>query len=349
MMPRHVLVVVANQILSERVMHTALIRMKSPLAIRFLLGLAIYAFVVSASQAGVLPGLSTLSESDIRQSAIAFVNMATSPGLEGATVNVDQENRQSDQWRSSLGFNAEFTLRDHIYNGYWGVALVGGELKDNIELIADNNQPVQLDLTRQVVALRGSLGLSLPINQYFKIRPYLTLVLSDMQSESFFEGLPGADPLNNPQTTLHFQSNAQVLSTIGSAEAVYFRWFGDYKVDLSAHYNLIYSTAVSENNPILNTEDWDHTVQLKSRFSGPTELITAARPWRWNAYANYINFLSHSEASLGYNRLLEFGAGLDWKINIKPLDWFGWEYLGISAGLIIGGDVEGYNVGLTAR
>ncbi len=208
---------------------------------------------------------------------------------------------------------------------------------------------MQLDLTREVVALRGSLGLSFPIDQHFKIRPFLTLVVSDMQSESFIDGLVSTNPINNDQTTLHFESSAQVLSTVGSAEAIYFRWFGDYKLDLSAQYNLIYNNAFSEDNPVLTTEDWDHTVQLKSRFSGPTKLITAARPWRWHAYANFTDFLSHNTASLGYNELFEFGAGLDWKINIKPLDWFGWEYLGIRVGVIVGEDVEGYNVGLTAR
>jgi hypothetical protein len=156
-------------------LHTALVILKSPLSIRFLLVLAINACVVSASQAGVLPGLSMLSESDVRRSAIAFVNMSTSPGLEGATINVDRQNRESDQLRSSLGFNAEFTLQNPIFNGYWGLALVGGRLEDKIGLIGDNGQPVQLDLTREIVALRGSLGLSFPIDQHFKIRPYRLL------------------------------------------------------------------------------------------------------------------------------------------------------------------------------
>ena len=80
--------------------------------------LAINAGVMPVQAVSVLPGLSALSDADIREYSIAFVNMSTSPGLEGATLTVDNDERHSDQWRSSLGFNAEFTIKDHIFNGY---------------------------------------------------------------------------------------------------------------------------------------------------------------------------------------------------------------------------------------
>jgi hypothetical protein len=74
-------------------------------------------FISPAQAEPPIPELSNLTEADIRSGVIAFVNMATSPGLEGVVINVDNENRQSEQIRSSLGFSAEFTLKDH--NGYW--------------------------------------------------------------------------------------------------------------------------------------------------------------------------------------------------------------------------------------
>lgn len=315
-------------------------------SLSFLLLLAINTSVASA-QAAALEGLSTLSDADIREYAIAFVNMSTSPGLEGAALTVDNDERHSDQWRSSLGFNAEFTIKDHIYNGYWGMAIVGGRLEDSIEFIADNGNPVQLDVTREVVGLRGSLGLSYPIDKYFKLRPFLSLVITDMQSESIFDNQFVVD-YNLPSG--QFNTSAQMWSTVGSLEALYTRWYGNYQLQLSGQYHLIYTESFSEDNPILqDTEDWNDTAQLKAMFGGPTRLSSAGRPWRWNAYANYTNFLSTNEASLGYDDFLEIGAGLDWEINIKPLDWFGWQFLGIKVGLIVGDNVEGYSVGLTGR
>lgn len=318
-------------------------------AINTLLVLAINASVVTAqadSVSSALEGLSTLSDADIREYAIAFVNMSTSPGLEGATLTVDNDERQSDQWRSSLGFNAEFTLREHIFNGYWGMAVVGGRLEDTIKLIDDNGQPVQLDITREVVGLRGSLGLSFPIDKYFKLRPFLSLILSDMQNEVILDDQFVSD-YNLDSNRIN--NSAQMWSGVGSLEALYTRWYGNYQLQLSAQYHLNYTDSFSEDNPVLDTEAWNDTAQLKTMFGGPTRLSSAGRPWRWNAYANYTDFLSHNETALGYDSYLEVGAGLDWELNIKPLDWFGWQFLGIKAGLIVGDNVEGYSVGLTAR
>jgi hypothetical protein len=305
--------------------------------------------VTTELNADVLPGLSQLSDSVVRESAIAFVNTTISPGLEGATLTVDDDPRQSEQWRSSLGFAAEFTIRKHIFNGYWSLAVVGGSLNDKTELISDDGQPVKLDLTRDVLAMRGSFGLSYPITQHFKFRPYLSLSVSDLQSESRVDGLVSTVPVTGPATTVVINTSAQMFSTTGSMDALYSRWFGGNRIELSAHYHLIYTDAFSEDNPVLETEAWNDILQLKSRFSGPTRLTSMGRPWRWLFYANHTNFLSQENISLGYTGLFEFGTGMEWRMNIKPLDWFGWQMLGFKVGVITSNNVEGYFVGITAR
>jgi hypothetical protein len=45
----------------------------------------------------------------------------------------------------------------------------------------------------------------------------------------------------------------------------------------------------------------------------------------------------------------EFGAGMEWRMNIKPLDWFGWQMVGLKLGIITSEHVDGYFLGLTAR
>ena len=311
--------------------------------------LAVNVAAATAPDADPIPGLSALSDSIVRESAIAFVNTTTSPGLEGATLTVNDGTRQSDQWRSSLGFAAEFTIKKHIFNGYWGLALVGGSLSDTFELTADNGRLVKFDTTRDVISLRGSFGLSFPINQHLKFRPYLSLSVSDLQTVSVVEGLFTAASVGSPAPTTVFNTNAQMLSTTGSMDALYSRWFGDKRLELSAHYLLIYTDAFSEDNPVLETVAWNDILHLKSRLSGPTRLTSIGRPWRWQLYANHSNFLSQDRISLGYTSLFEFGAGLEWQMNIKPLDWFGWQMLGLKAGVITSKHVEGYFLGLTAR
>ena len=293
-----------------------------------------------------LDGISDISESDIRNSAIAFVNTTSSPGLEGATLSVDTAERHSEQWRSSLGFNAEVTLKNHIFNAFWGIGLVGGSLSDKIQLTADNGQLVSLDLTRDIVSLRGSFGLVFPVNEHFKLRPVLTLAVSEVQNTTIADGILDD---NNNSTTVTFNNNALIGSTTGSIDALYWYWRENYKLELSAHYNLIYSDSFSEDNPILNTHAWNSTAQLKSRISGPTPLISKARPWRWQAYVNHTNFITQDKKALGYTSLFEIGTGLEWQLNVKPLDWFGWQYIGFNVGIITSRNVDGFNVGLTAR
>ena len=139
------------------------------------------------------------------------------------------------------------------------------------------------------------------------------------------------------------------ISTTGSVDALYSRWYGGNRLELSAHYHLIYTDAFSEDNPVLETEAWNDVLQLKSRFSGPTRLTSIGRPWRWLLYANHSNFLSQDNLSLGYTSLFEFGFGMEWQMNIKPMDWFGWQMIGLKAGVITSSNVEGYFMGLTAR
>ncbi len=305
--------------------------------------------VTTASYADVLPGLSQLSDSVVRESVVAFINTTVSPGLEGATLTVDDGSRQSDQWRSSLGFAAEYTIKNHIFNGYWGLALVGGSLDDQVELVSDAGAPVKLDLTRDVVALRGSYGLSYPVTQHFRLRPYLSLSVSDLSNTIEVDGLLGTTPVADPSTTVRFKTSAQLFSTTGSLDALYSRWFGGYRLELSGHYHLIYTDAFSEDNPVLETTAWNDILQVKGRYSGPTGWSSFGRKWRWLVYANHTNFLSQDKLSLGYTSLFEFGAGLEWRMNIKPLDWFGWEMVGLKAGVITSNNVEGYTLGLTAR
>ena len=322
---------------------------KSSLPARLQLAIFASTAFMTVLHADVLPGLSQLSDSVVRESAIAFVNTTISPGLEGATLDVDDGSRQSEQWRSSLGFAAEFTIRKHIFNGYWGLALVGGSLNDKVALTSDDGLPVQLDLTRDVLALRGSFGLSYPMTRDFKLRPYLSLSISDLQTESRVDGLVSTAPVGSPTTTVVFNTGAQMLSTTGSLDALYSHWFGENRLELSAHYHLIYTDAFSEDNPVLDTTAWNDILQLKSRFSGPTNLTSIGRSWRWLLYANHTNFLSQEKISLGYTSLFEFGAGMEWKMNIKPLDWFGWQMIGFKAGIITSEHVDGYFLGITAR
>jgi len=316
---------------------------------KLLVSAGLLSVLISVHAASIVPNLSAISDSDVRNSAIAFVNTTTLPGLEGATINVDTDDRSSEQLRSSLGFSAEFTLKKHIFNGYWGLAIVGGSLDDRIDVIADTGEQVKLDIRRDVIGLRGSLGLSFPVDQYFKLRPFISLGMADLRTITNFDGLPITDASGETETLTTFDTSAYMGSATATLDAAYSRWFNDNRLEVSAQYNLRNTELISGDNSVLNTTAWSQTAMLKARYSGATSLVTDGRPWRWLAYASHTNFLSFDKASLGYTGLFEIGAGMEWNVNIKPLDWFGWQSIGLSFGVITSRNVEGYSFGLTAR
>jgi hypothetical protein len=175
-------------------------------------------------------------------------------------------------------------------------------------------------------------------------------MVSDLKTESVLDGLALTDSSGTTSTVNYFKSSAQMASGIGTLDASYSRWYGDNQLEVSALYNLIYTDSFSEDNPALNVNnEVNYTLHLKSRYSGPTILVSKGRPWQWLTYANYTKFVSHNNRSLGYTGLFDIGGGLEWQMNIKPLDWFGWQMLGIKAGIIYGDNVDGYQFGLTAR
>ena len=237
------------------------------LALSLLAGAA-QADLSAAQQA--LEQLNSISESDIRESAIAFFNTSTTPGLEGATLSIDTADRDSAQWRSSLGFEAEFTIKNHVMNGYWGLALVGGSMEDTIYLETVNGDPVVLDVRRDLIGARANIGLSLPVDKHLKIRPLFTIAISDYHSETDVDGLTITTPSGDTITNPYFVSNATMLSSIGTLEAAYIRWIRQGKFELSGRYNLIHNQAISEDNPILDTDTWNRTSMLKGIYSNNT-------------------------------------------------------------------------------
>jgi hypothetical protein len=292
-----------------------------------------------------LPQLGDLSPEDITQATIAFINVANTPGLDGMVLDVDPSGRRSDLTRASLGFNAEFSLKEPVFEGYWGLALGFGELDDRIQFQGDDLDVINLDVRRDVISLRGTAGLSFPINKHFKIVPYLSVIGSELESSST---ITGKVPANLPPEFV-VDTKLRALTGTTTVELAYNRWFDDYRLEYSGHYTLAYTDTFDATAELLETSDWSQIAFARFRVSGPLDYQTWGRPWRWNAYLSHTNFLDQEKEALGFSYYYEVGAGVDWEANIKPLDWFGIRLIGLRLGVITGDDVDGFNVGLTMR
>ena len=312
---------------------------------RFTLILCLYISSTSivAQEAEVPSDLIELTPEDIRESLIAFVNLSTAPGLDGATFSVDEPGRDSDLVRGSLGYASDLTLKGYVLDGYWGMALAYGTLEDLVDVLGPEGRPIRLNVDRDIISLRGSGGLSLPISRHFKLRPYLSLAASHLQTSSRIQGLDSIVPL--PEVWLEADTDA--LSTSGTLEAVYDRWFDSDRLEIKGQYTLAYTDTFNSSTEGQDTWGWNETALMRVRYSKATGWYTRNKPWRWNTYATHTRFLGLENQALGFNAFTEVGVGLDFELNIRPLDWFGLRFVGLKIGYIQGNGVEGISAGLS--
>jgi len=93
---------------------------KIQLLVRFAvtLCLSLSGVSITAQEQEIPSELIELTPEDIRESLIAFVNLSTAPGLDGATFSVDEPGRDSELVRGSLGYASDLTLKDYVLDAY---------------------------------------------------------------------------------------------------------------------------------------------------------------------------------------------------------------------------------------
>ena len=302
-----------------------------------------------AQEIEIPSNLSAITPADLRDAALAFINISTSPGLEGAQMEVETKERNSDIWRSSLGFNAEFALPKRIVRAYWGGSINSGALAETIAVKDDRGDNLLINIDRSIQSLRATGGLSFPINQHLKIKPHFNFVYSQMNTDSELGPLIDLAPQQSDFYATIFSSSLDALSSSGAIETTYHHWFGERQLELGAQYSLTYTDTVSESNRYLDTWHWSQNAQAKLRYSFPTKWKTFDKPWRWNMYAQHFHFLNQNKRAIGFTYYSEVGLGTEWQANLKPLNWFGLQFIGVKGGVLKGDNVSGYKLGLTLR
>ena len=303
---------------------------------------------VSNSVCAQVDYLDELSEIDIQEAALAFINLTTSPGVEGINLEVNLPNRQSQVGRASLGFTADFNVDGWSNDGYWGGALVHGQLDEVIVFLDKNDQPLHLIVDRDILALHGSFGLSIPVSQQLRVRPFMSVSMAETTTHSKLQNILselGAEilPSDGIRSTA-FQS----YGLTGSLQVDYNAWYQRrYRARLLGQYNVSYDDTDSEDYAYLDTWGWSQSLILKSELAAATRWHSLGRPWLWKIYMNYNDFLDQSTKAIGFTRYFEVGVGLDWEWNIVPFDWFGVRTVGLRAGYVFDKNLEGYNIGLT--
>jgi len=284
---------------------------------------------------------------EITRAAIGLINFASAPGLTGATFRVDDAyGENADLVRGSLGGGFDVTLRDSIADLYLGAEIGVGDLENDIlvNLPAGGTVPFLVDW--EIVSLRGSAGLTLPITPHLKVRPYASLIYAEYEAEP--RPLVDFDPDTlPPNAAIILKKHRFDATSLGlTTEALYDRWWDKGRLELGLQYSGLYTNTFDESNPVLEAAGWSQTLVLAGRWSDETGWEMAGRPWRWNVYGRYTTFPDQDKSVLGFDSYFEIGAGLDYENNTKVFGLFGWRMTGLKFGIIGGDDVDGFSFGI---
>lgn len=289
-----------------------------------------------------------LNADDIAQGAIALVNFSAAPGISGATFKVDDPELPSAELvRTSLGFQTDVTLRDFVFDGFVAGSL-GGATTDE-EFVTDNaaGEEIRFEADRSILSARFSGGLSFPITRYFRIQTYASVIAARFETESTITGNVDLGSLPDEFEVIVTDNEFDAAGIGGTVEASYDRWFDEKRLELGGTYTAAYTETFNVSDDLLQVEGTSHTVVLRARYSGPTGWITNHRPWRWNVYSTYTDFVDQPKTALGFTYYVTVGAGVMYEWNLKPLNWFGLRFVGLQGGVIVGDDVDGWTLGIS--
>jgi hypothetical protein len=240
-------------------------------------------------------------------------------------------------------------IRDQPFSIYYGAALAGAYLEESVIVEDPNTQPTRFDVDRSVTAVLASGGLATHVNRFLRIRTYLSASYAGLRDDTEVSTATArSEQLSQlPASVADWEADA--LSGYGSVEAIYDRWYGQQRVELTGLYNLGYTELDSATDERFDASGWTRTAVFRGRLSGPTRLSTEGRNWRWTAYLNHTRFPGQDKGALGFRYYSEIGVGMSWDWNIKPLDMFGLRAIGFGGGLIIGDDVRGATLGFSFK
>lgn len=286
---------------------------------------------------------------DLRQAEIALVNITTGPGLQSVIQETDSSGRSSLYDRSSLGGSSDLTFKNRIYDIFGGAALIRGRLSDNYDIQLDPSSRYDIAVNRDVLALRASAGLTLPYNRFLKLRPYLSFIVSDLNTESSIYQLPESvqRALSDRQHYFNFSSSA--WSVVSTLELDYYRWFGRNRLEVLGVINYSHTDTLSTDSPELDSAAWGATAMVKTKFSRDLKWKMYQKPFVAHLFYNYTDYMDQPKVALGFTQLQEVGVGLDWEWQIKPLDWVGFTALGLKGAYVFGDGVKGYSFGVMIR
>ncbi|SET19825.1 hypothetical protein [Thalassotalea agarivorans] len=286
--------------------------------------------------------LEDVTPNDVSRAAVAFINLSTSPGIDGSVINVNKgEQRQTKFTRGSLGFANDFSLDWTFMNFYTSGSITAAHLDDQILFNTQDSREFLVNIDRQIIAIELSGGFLIPITKNLKVTPYISVISSNFKNDSDAQRLGANNPLVKLPPIAEIESTTHALTTAYTIDIEYERWLKFGLLEIEAQYASSTTKTEDKINAFLNFNESIQTLTAQARWNAPTSLELFDLTWDWHTYYKHTHFLNLNRNAIGFNYFHEIGIGADYQWNIKALNLFGVRYIGIRSSVLFGDDVEG--------
>ncbi len=175
---------------------------------------------------------------DISEALVALVSFATTPGIQNANSTVDWSDDQPniDLKRTSFEIGRRFGWRSRWFKLFGGIGLSHVFMNDPLKVQNTDGDTVKGDPERDLYTARLSGGLAFQLTPHIRVTPYLSFILSELDSETTVSG--NADLSNIPPKLKPFfeDFNTKATTVAGTLELNYDRWFDRRRIELFGRY-----------------------------------------------------------------------------------------------------------------
>lgn len=327
-------------------MHHHSPRTNGPSLVTFSAAAALAALAAGA-HAQTLDDLRDQLRDDLRsvhfaKSFSTLITLSDELELSGAHYTIDND---SDTELTSLSIPYRRTLRpwgEDSHGLYVEAAIGYARASEDTDDIYGGDLPgfetrVEADWTT-FGGLAG-VGIEFEPKPGLKLTPILNIGLAKLENDSDYSG-PGAAITELLADGIAFNWEALVASLGVAGRAQWDHNLSEkHTLTLLGRYDARWSETIQDDDPAQDFSATSQLVTLRADVTGPTGLTVHGGPLTWRATVGYRHFL---EGDLfGADNYVQIGGGIELS-ETPPIG----KTLSLTAGYIIGPDIEGYSLGL---
>ena len=274
----------------------------------------------------------------IGQQLITLINFTALPGISGGRYSVTrgQPGPDYDFSKLNIGGSTLWKLESQRFD----IHLEGGfgylKTDENSFGLSDG---LLVKTDRNIYSGAVGAGLSVPLFDYFTVRPIVRVALSQVDNRT---KLGEVDIDSSIDEILRFDWSLKAVTVGLALQLRYDRMFGERRVESRITYTHAYTDVFDAPSNSLAFSGHNDVITALGRFTVPTGMTIFQQPLFWNVFSTATTLWGEGSDALGFSYFFEFGAGLDLEVPDVPLI----RVLRLRGSGIVGGNITGWSLGV---